>query len=775
MTPDTELQDARATHPVQRLLEDSWAGRERDASRHELLAESLAAALFLAVAIPLALPVLFGGRLSALLVALLVALYAIVARAVRFPIGAGHVVPSYLVLVPMLVLLPPGVVPLLAAAGLVLGSVGRLAARQAKPQELVFSVADAWHTLGAALVLWAAGPARGAALGAVYVAAFMAGGIVDLASSSVRERLALGIAPRLQGRVIAVVWMVDASVATLGLLVAHAARRSPGELLLLLPACGLLIAVDRDRTARIAQAQHRLGLVARERTRLQAAINRLGEALAAKLDLRALADVVLSASIDALDADAGSLALTAASTGTISETSGPPELRPLLEQAIRTARSTGRFGQFEYEGLSVLAVPFDDGGEGGAVAVAREGRAFGEDEAQLMRGLVDQAQVAVTDILAHEALREQALTDPLTRLGNRRCLTTDLAARLSAAGHAPLVLMLFDLDGFKRYNDTFGHVAGDALLARLGKKLRAAVSPLGSAYRLGGDEFCVLAPADHGSLRDTIAAAMAALEEHGEEFAISASCGTVLLPHEADSAEYALQLADERMYGHKYGRPSGAREQAQDVLIHIMQANRPDFPHHAGGVGLLAVAVGRRLGMSGSELDELGRAAALHDVGKVGVPDTILTKAGPLDPQEWSFVRQHTLLGERILSAAPALRPVATIVRATHERWDGGGYPDGLRGQEIPLAARIVAVCDAYDAITSDRCYRPARSGADARQELARESGRQFDPSVVEAFLAELEAQDHLSWRGADGCDEHRATYAADIASRIQEMLAKAA
>jgi HD-GYP domain-containing protein (c-di-GMP phosphodiesterase class II) len=247
----------------------------------------------------------------------------------------------------------------------------------------------------------------------------------------------------------------------------------------------------------------------------------------------------------------------------------------------------------------------------------------------------------------------------------------------------------------------------------------------------------------------------------------------VLLPHEADSAEYALQLADERMYSHKHGRPSGAREQAQDVLIHIMQAKQPDFPHHAGGVGQLAVAVGRRLGMTRSELDELARAAALHDVGKVGVPDTILTKPGPLDPQEWGFVRQHTLLGERILSAAPALRPVATIVRATHERWAGTGYPDGLSGDEIPLAARIVTVCDAYDAITSERCYRPARSHSAAVEELRHEAGRQFDPAVVETFLAELESRDAL-YAHPDS-DEQRATYASDIAERISALLTQSA
>jgi HD-GYP domain-containing protein (c-di-GMP phosphodiesterase class II) len=159
-------------------------------------------------------------------------------------------------------------------------------------------------------------------------------------------------------------------------------------------------------------------------------------------------------------------------------------------------------------------------------------------------------------------------------------------------------------------------------------------------------------------------------------------------------------------------------------------------------VARLAVAVGRRLGMSAEELDELRRAAELHDVGKVAIPDAILNKPGKLDDTEWEFMRQHTILGERILSAAPALRPVARIVRSSHERWDGAGYPDGLGRESIPLAARIVAVCDAYEAITSDRCYRKARSFDEARAELLAAAGSQFDPTVVELFLDELNQPD---------------------------------
>jgi diguanylate cyclase (GGDEF)-like protein len=485
--------------------------------------------------------------------------------------------------------------------------------------------------------------------------------------------------------------------------------------------------------------------------------------------------VLLEGSIDALDADAGSLILNAPTSSPVNESSGAEELRPLLDQASRTACSDTHPCQLEHAGVWALALPLAVTGGTGALTVVRRGRAFRDDEQALMLGLVERAEAAVAEIVAHEVLREQAQTDPLTRLGNRRKLSAELRDRLhNISRKSPLVLMLFDLDGFKLYNDTFGHVAGDALLARLGNKLGTAVSPYGSAYRLGGDEFCVLLPAGPDDLHEAVAAVAGALEERGETFAISASCGAVLLPHEATTADYALQLADKRMYAHKQGRPCGAREQAADVLVHIMRAKQPDLPDHSSGVAQLAVPVGRRLGMNAEELDQLARAAALHDVGKVGIPDAILEKPGPLDADEWSFVRQHTLLGERILSAAPALRPVATIVRASHERWDGDGYPDGLRGEEIPLAARIVAVCDAFDAMVTDRCYRPARSRELARAELRHEAGRQFDPVVVEAFLLELEQPGAQRDEHAQA-ERERVRLASDVVSRVRNLLEQAA
>ena len=211
----------------------------------------------------------------------------------------------------------------------------------------------------------------------------------------------------------------------------------------------------------------------------------------------------------------------------------------------------------------------------------------------MLLGLVERTESAMTKIVAHDLLLIQSRTDPLTGLGNRRKLAEELGDRLPAADAAnPIVLLLFDLNGFKGYNDAFGHVSGDALLSRLGARLAAAVEPDGSAYRLGGDEFCVLLPST-ADLRDAVMTAAGALEEQGEAYSITASCGAVMLPQEATTPDYALQVADKRMYAQKHGRRSGAREQAHDVLIRTMQAKRPELTHGAGVVARLAAGSAR--------------------------------------------------------------------------------------------------------------------------------------------------------------------------------------
>jgi two-component system, cell cycle response regulator len=334
------------------------------------------------------------------------------------------------------------------------------------------------------------------------------------------------------------------------------------------------------------------------------------------------------------------------------------------------------------------------------------------------------------------ASREEAQTDALTGLGNRRALTRELDAALRRATDAePLVLALFDLDGFKGYNDTFGHPAGDALLVRLGANLARHLDGWGRAFRMGGDEFCALVPAG-GDAHAVVAGAVAALSERGEGFAIGCSFGTVSLPGDAVDAAEALRIADQRMYAQKAAGRTSAGRQSKDVLLRALAERHPELGDHTNEVADLAEAVARRLGLHAEEVEDVRHAAELHDVGKVAVPDAILAKPGPLDEDEWSFIRRHTIIGERIVAAAPALSRVATLVRASHERWDGAGYPDNLAGEAIPLGARIVAVADAFDAMTAARPYSVPQPPEEALAELRRCSGTQFDPAVVDAFAA---------------------------------------
>jgi diguanylate cyclase (GGDEF)-like protein len=332
--------------------------------------------------------------------------------------------------------------------------------------------------------------------------------------------------------------------------------------------------------------------------------------------------------------------------------------------------------------------------------------------------------------------REEALTDALTGLGNRRALSRRLSWEIAhAVEHGEtLVLVLFDLDGFKHYNDTFGHPAGDALLMRLGRSLEAFMGDRGDAFRMGGDEFCALFAGDVRS--EDVAGAAEALSEHGEGFSIGCSYGAIVLPREASDAAGALRIADQRMYAQKHAGRMSAGNQSKEVLLRALSERNPELGNHLNGVADLAEATARLLGLAAFEVEQVRHAAELHDVGKVAVPDEILNKPGPLDEREWEFIRRHTIIGERIIAAAPSLGGVAAIVRSSHERFDGTGYPDRLAGDDIPLGARIVAVADAFDAMTSTRSYSSARSPHAAMDELRACAGAQFDPVVVDAFCA---------------------------------------
>jgi diguanylate cyclase (GGDEF)-like protein len=400
--------------------------------------------------------------------------------------------------------------------------------------------------------------------------------------------------------------------------------------------------------------------------------------------------------------------------------SGMPLARVFIFPAVFTLISLGILIYDEIHPVNTLGVVL--AATAIALAVARMALSFLDNLRMLRRA------------------RHDALTDALTGLPNRRAFMEALERALAGGPAAePRLLALFDLDGFKRYNDAYGHPAGDALLQRLSGALSDVVEGHGRAFRLGGDEFCLLLDADTGE--DVLRKAAASLGARGDGFDVTASYGTVRLPADAGTADEALHLADRRMYAAKEARPSSAGLQTRTVLLKVLSEREPDLHEHSSDVMALARGVARRLGLPIEERDIVARAAELHDIGKMAIPDAILNKPGPLDDREWRFMRRHTIIGEDILNVAPALQPVAALVRASHERWDGKGYPDGMAGDEIPRGARIVAVCDAFSAMVQERPYKSGLSVREAVEEIERCAGTNFDPAVVEAFAAEIRSE----------------------------------
>jgi diguanylate cyclase (GGDEF)-like protein len=308
----------------------------------------------------------------------------------------------------------------------------------------------------------------------------------------------------------------------------------------------------------------------------------------------------------------------------------------------------------------------------------------------------------------------------------------DLAAAATAG--RPGLLLIADVDGFRKYNARYGFAAGDAFLNEMGSSLARA----GRAYHLGADTFAVLVEGSPLELATTLAGVVDALTVRQPE-PIHCSFGVALLPLE-DPAGGALALAEQRLEEQKR-RGLVFADRISEVLLALMNAHQPELRKHASEVAKLTDAVGHRLGLGISERSLARRTAELHDLGKLAIGLSVLEKPTTLTDPEWDEIRRHTIRGEELLLRVDALATAARLVRSTHERYDGAGYPDGLTGEDIPLAARMVAACDAYHAMISERPYANELSPEDACVELEACAGTQFDPAVVAALVAEITDQ----------------------------------
>jgi diguanylate cyclase (GGDEF)-like protein len=318
----------------------------------------------------------------------------------------------------------------------------------------------------------------------------------------------------------------------------------------------------------------------------------------------------------------------------------------------------------------------------------------------------------------------------------------------------PLTLVALDVDDFRAINTHYGRPVGDQVLQAVAKTLVEYTRSSDVVSRSGGDEFVVLMPeTDTTQALQALERILLELEAFrvGRVESPAVSAGVAQWQRPLD-AEQLLDLAIARLgvasslgggraeAGDSPSEPTpepgrGAQGDVVAALAEALTERDRYTGEHSESVVELVARVARGLALSDREIDNVKAAALLHDIGKVAIPDSILNKPAPLDHDEWQIMREHPVIGERILRAIPGMGAIARIVRHEHERFDGSGYPDGIAGDGIPIGARIILACDAYHAMTSDRPYRLSMPHAEAIRELAKSAGTQFDPAVTEVLI----------------------------------------
>lgn len=366
---------------------------------------------------------------------------------------------------------------------------------------------------------------------------------------------------------------------------------------------------------------------------------------------------------------------------------------------------------------------------------------------------------------AEARLEALSTTDALNGLPNHRALNVSIDHEIERTHRyrRPFALLFLDVDHFKALNDSFGHPCGDALLRELGQVLRLNLRGPDAIGRWGGEEFLAILPEttaeDARVVAEKVRSAVASHHFGTGGGHLTCSIGTAGFPDDATGRDDLIGLADRALYvAKRLGRnqvraaseaavlavadDSAARQTREDVallgtvgaLAALVDARDHYTGDHSESVSWLAREIATALGLGASEVRMLTLAARLHDIGKVVIPDAVLLKPGRLTDEEWRIVRTHVAVGAEVIRHVPGLVSLSPIIEAHHERWDGSGYPHGLKGEAIPLGARIVAVADSYHAMTSDRPYRSAASIPEALDELRRCAGSQFDPQIVAVF-----------------------------------------
>ena len=363
-------------------------------------------------------------------------------------------------------------------------------------------------------------------------------------------------------------------------------------------------------------------------------------------------------------------------------------------------------------------------------------------EARVNHIEAEEALIIIRDMteegISKSRLSEMALQDSLTGLANRRCFEEALSKYMGKYCEK-LSLIMLDIDGLKLINDNFGHLAGDQVIVAMSRVLKNTFADSECIARVGGDEFTILLTGrEQAEIALLLKKMNSEIDKYNCEYSpitLSASFGYSFLPSgEADSRQLYLD-ADNNMYQNKLLNESSNRSGIVKSLMKALEAKDGLTKEHVRRLGKLAVLMGTRLALPQDKMDRLELLVKFHDIGKVGIPDSILCKTGPLNANEWKIMKTHSSIGKNIAESSTELKDIAELILLHHESWDGSGYPKGLKGEEIPAECRVLSIIDAYDAMTNYRSYRGVLSPSDAVKEIRANTETQFEAKMVDVFV----------------------------------------
>jgi len=338
-----------------------------------------------------------------------------------------------------------------------------------------------------------------------------------------------------------------------------------------------------------------------------------------------------------------------------------------------------------------------------------------------------------------EKLEWVSNTDALTGLFNRRFYEDELK-RLDTKRNLPMTIVMSDVNGLKLINDSFGHAIGDELLKKVAEVIKKACRADDIIARIGGDEFVILLPKTDASETEKIVQRVKDLlfEEKIGSIDISVSIGYETKKNEEETYQDIFKKAEDHMYQEKLFQSPSMRGKTLSVIINTLHEKNKREEAHSHRVSVLCKSMGEALGMSDNDIEQLKMVGLLHDIGKIAINETIINKTSDLTDDEWKEIKRHPEIGFRILSTVNDMSDMANYVLYHHERWDGNGYPKGLKGEEIPLVSRIITLAEAYDAMTSKSNYRSTLPDEQVIEELRRNSGLQFDPDLLCVFIEKV-------------------------------------